>query len=398
MTGTERRASSALAAIFALRMLGLFLVLPVFALEAARLPGGEDAARVGLAMGLYGLTQALLQIPFGVASDRFGRKPTIVAGLLVFALGSGVAAWAPDLTWLTVGRALQGAGAISAAVTAFLADVTRDGVRTKAMAMVGGSIALMFALSLVLGPLLADLIGLSGIFALTAVLALLGIAVVIWWAPPEPLGEDPFDGPESARLGWGLVLRHPGLLRLNLGVFVLHAVQLAMWMAVPALLVSAGLDNPDHWRVYLPAVLLSLLLMGGLLFPLERRGHLRVAFLAAIALLLLVQLALWWLVQASAAPALWTMGGVMVLFFTAFNMLEASQPSLVSRLAPAHARGAALGVYNTLQSLGFFVGGALGGWLVHAHGKGGLFLVCAAAVLVWLLVAWPMTAPSRRAA
>jgi MFS family permease len=398
MTGTERRASSALAAIFALRMLGLFLVLPVFALEAARLPGGEDAARVGLAMGLYGLTQALLQIPFGVASDRFGRKPTIVAGLLVFALGSGVAAWAPDLTWLTAGRALQGAGAISAAVTAFLADVTRDGVRTKAMAMVGGSIALMFALSLVLGPLLADLIGLSGIFALTAVLALLGIAVVIWWAPPEPLAEDPFDGPESARLGWGLVLRHPGLLRLNLGVFVLHAVQLAMWMAVPALLVSAGLDNPDHWRVYLPAVLLSLLLMGGLLFPLERRGHLRVAFLAAIALLLLVQLALWWLVQASAAPALWTMGGVMVLFFTAFNMLEASQPSLVSRLAPAHARGAALGVYNTLQSLGFFVGGALGGWLVHAHGKGGLFLVCAAAVLVWLLVAWPMTAPSRRAA
>jgi MFS family permease len=235
MTGTERRASAALAAIFALRMLGLFLVLPVFALEAARLPGGDDAARVGLAMGLYGLTQALLQIPFGVASDRFGRKPTIVAGLLVFAVGSVVAAWAPDLTWLTVGRALQGAGAISAAVTAFLADVTRDGVRTKAMAMVGGSIALMFALSLVLGPLLADLIGLSGIFVLTAVLALTGIAVVIWWAPPEPLDEDPFDGPESARIGWRLVLSHPGLLRLNLGVFVLHAVQLAMWMAVPAM-------------------------------------------------------------------------------------------------------------------------------------------------------------------
>jgi MFS family permease len=395
MTGTERRASSALAAIFALRMLGLFLVLPVFALEAARLPGGEDAARVGLAMGLYGLTQALLQIPFGVASDRFGRKPTIVAGLLVFALGSAVAAWAPDLTWLTVGRALQGAGAISAAVTAFLADVTRDGVRTKAMAMVGGSIALMFALSLVLGPLLADLIGLSGIFVLTAVLALTGIAVVIWWAPPEPLDDDPFDGPESARIGWAVVLRHPGLLRLNLGVFVLHAVQLAMWMAVPAMLVQAGLDKPDHWQVYLPAVLLSLVLMGGLLFPLERRGRLREAFLAAIALLLVVQVALWWLVQHDVAPSLWLMGGVMLLFFTGFNMLEASQPSLVSRLAPAHARGAALGVYNTLQSLGFFVGGALGGWLVHAHGPSGLFAWCAAAALLWLVIAWPMTAPSR---
>ena len=392
MTGTERRASASLAAIFALRMLGLFLVLPVFALEASRLPGGDDATRVGWAMGLYGLTQALLQIPFGVASDRWGRKPTIVVGLLVFALGSAVAAVAPDLTWLAVGRALQGAGAISAAVTAFLADVTRDGVRTKAMAIIGGSIALMFATSLVLAPLLAALVGLSGIFALTTGLALLGIAVVIWWAPPEPVIEAP--GARRPRTDWGGVLRDPALLRLNLGVFVLHAVQLAMWMAVPAMLVQAGLSQPEHWRVYLPAVLVSLLLMGGLLFPMERRGYLRGAFLFAVALLVLVQLALWALVQPGAAPSVWTLGGVMLLFFTAFNMLEASQPSLVSRLAPAGARGAALGLYNTLQSLGFFVGGALGGWLVHAHGPSGLFVVCAAAALIWLVVAWPMRAPA----
>lgn len=392
MTGTERRASASLAAIFALRMLGLFLVLPVFALEASRLPGGDDATRVGWAMGLYGLTQALLQIPFGVASDRWGRKPTIVVGLLVFALGSAVAAVAPDLTWLAVGRALQGAGAISAAVTAFLADVTRDGVRTKAMAIIGGSIALMFATSLVLAPLLAALVGLSGIFALTTGLALLGIAVVIWWAPPEPVIEAP--GAQRPRTDWGVVLRDPALLRLNLGVFVLHAVQLAMWMAVPAMLVQAGLSQPAHWRVYLPAVLVSLLLMGGLLFPMERRGYLRGAFLFAVALLVLVQLALWALVQPGAAPSVWTLGGVLLLFFTSFNMLEASQPSLVSRLAPAGARGAALGLYNTLQSLGFFVGGALGGWLVHARGPSGLFVVCAAAASIWLVVAWPMRAPS----
>ena len=393
MTGPERRASASLAAIFALRMLGLFLVLPVFALEASRLPGGDDAIRVGWAMGLYGLAQALLQIPFGVASDRWGRKPTIVVGLLVFALGSAVAAGAPDLTWLAVGRALQGAGAISAAVTAFLADVTRDGVRTKAMAIIGGSIALMFATSLVLAPLLAALVGLSGIFALTTGLALLGIAVVIWWAPPEPVIEAP--GAQRPITDWGVVLRDPALLRLNLGVFVLHAVQLAMWMAVPAMLVQAGLSQPEHWRVYLPAVLVSLLLMGGLLFPMERRGYLRGAFLFAVALLVLVQLALWALVQPGAAPSVWTLGGVLLLFFTSFNMLEASQPSLVSRLAPAAARGAALGLYNTLQSLGFFVGGALGGWLVHAHGPSGLFVVCAVAAMLWLVVAWPMSAPAR---
>ncbi|MEY4978137.1 MAG: hypothetical protein RLZZ352_407 [Pseudomonadota bacterium] len=393
MTGAERRASAALAGVFALRMLGLFLVLPVFALEAARLPGGDDAARVGLAMGMYGLTQAFLQIPFGLASDRFGRKPTIVAGLLLFALGSGIAAWATDLTWLTVGRAIQGAGAVSAAVTAFLADVTRDGVRTKAMAMVGASIALMFALSLVLAPLLAAHIGLSGIFLLTCGLALTGIVVVVWVAPPEPERQP---APSNARnSGMAEVLRHAGLLRLNLGVFVLHAVQLAMWMAVPALLVQAGLTKADHWQVYLPAVVASLLVMGGVLFPLERRGKLRSVFLAAIGLLALVQLGLWWVAahSGSSAPGVWALGLLMWLFFIGFNTLEASQPSLVSRLAPAHARGAALGVYNTLQSVGFFVGGAVGGWLARAHGAEGLFMTCGAALLLWLVLAWPMQVP-----
>jgi len=393
MTGEERRASGALALVFALRMLGLFIVLPVFALEAARLPGGDDPARVGFAMGLYGLTQAFLQIPFGIASDRFGRKPTIVAGLLVFAAGSAIAAWAPDLTWLSIGRAVQGAGAISAAVTAFLADVTRDSVRTKAMAMVGASIALMFALSLVIAPLLAGWVGLPGIFGMTCTLALLGIAVVLWVAPPEPRVHRPSDM-QQVRGGLREVLRHAGLLRLNLGVFVLHAVQLAMWMAVPAMLVQAGLAKPDHWQVYLPAVAASLLVMGGVLFPMERKGRLRAAFLIAIALIGAVQIGLWWLAGRGDAPGLWALGGLMFVFFIGFNTLEASQPSLVSKLAPAHARGAALGVYNTLQSVGFFVGGAVGGWLARAHGASGLFAVCAVASLVWLVAAWPMQAPA----
>ena len=395
MTATERRASASLASIFALRMLGLFLVLPVFALEAARYPGGDDPARIGLAMGIYGLTQGMLQIPFGIASDHWGRKRVMILGLLIFALGSFIAAWAPSLNWLIAGRSLQGAGAISAAVTALLADCTRDEVRTKAMALVGGSIALMFALSMVIAPLLAGLIGLHGIFALTGTLALIGIAIVLWWVPAEPLHH--VNRPRGSVLE---VLKNPALLRLDVGVFVLHAVQLAMWMAIPALLVEAGLDKHLHWQVYLPAVLASLLVMGMTLFPLEKRGYLRAVFLSAVGLIFLVQIGLLWTVASSGAqaPSLGWLGALLVLFFCGFNVLEASQPSLASRVAPAHARGAALGVYNTLQSLGFFAGGAVGGWLTKAHGPQGLFMVCGALMLLWLGVAWPMKAPGRRSA
>ena len=385
MTPLERRASLSLAAIFALRMLGLFLVLPVFALEAAKYPGGDDPALVGLAMGIYGLTQALLQIPFGLASDRLGRKRVIIFGLLVFAVGSLMAAQADSLMALLVGRSVQGAGAVSAAVTALLADQTRDQVRTKAMAMVGGSIALMFAISLLLAPLLVAHLGLSGLFGLTATLALAGVAVVLWLVPPAPVLHH-----NAPRGRLAEVLGHAGLLRLDAGVFILHAVQLAMWVAVPALLVKAGLDKAQHWAVYLPAVLASFVVMGATLFPLEKRGYLRAVFLAAIGLIGLVQLGFLWSAQ---APSLNVLAVLLFLFFCGFNVLEASQPSLASRMAPAHARGAALGVYNTLQSLGFFVGGALGGWLVKHVGVQGLFEVCSVAMLAWLLIAWRMRIP-----
>jgi MFS family permease len=389
MLPVERRASGSLAAIFALRMLGLFLVLPVFALEAARYPGGDDPARVGLAMGIYGLTQGILQIPFGIASDWWGRKRVMVAGLVMFAIGSFVAAWAPDLNWLIIGRSVQGAGAISAAVTAMLADLTRDEVRTKAMALVGSSIALMFALSLVLAPTLAGYIGLHGLFALTGSLALAAIAAVIWWVPPEPLVHK--DRPRGSVME---VLKNVPLLRLDFGVFILHAVQLAMWVAIPAMLVAAGLDKPRHWQVYLPAVLLSFAALGMVLFPLERRGYLRAVFLWAIGIIFVVQLGLL-MVSGMATSSLGWLAALLFLFFCGFNVLEATQPSLASRVAPAHARGAALGVYNTLQSLGFFAGGAIGGWITKAHGVQGLFMVCGALMLLWLIVAWPMKAPGR---
>ena len=389
MTRTELRASGSLASIFALRMLGLFLVLPVFALEARKYPGGDDPVLIGLAMGIYGLTQGILQIPFGMASDRLGRKRVIIFGLLVFALGSLVAGGADTLMGVLAGRALQGAGAVSAAVTALLADLTRDSVRTKAMALVGASIGLMFALSLVVSPVIAAHIGLSGLFVLTAVLALLGTAVVVWGVPAEPVAHK-----DAARGGLRQVLSSPALLRLNIGVFVLHAVQLAMWVAIPAFLVQAGLGKDDHWQIYLPAVLGSFVLMGGV-FPLERRGYLRAVFLSAIALIALVQVALLWV--SSGAPSIACLAWLLFAFFCGFNVLEATQPSLVSRIAPASSRGAAMGVYNTLQSLGFFAGGVMGGQLVKSYGTQGLFLTCAALMVLWLVVAWPMVAPKRPA-
>jgi MFS family permease len=398
MTPAERRASASLAGLFGLRMLGLFLVLPVFALEAAHYPGGNDAALVGIALGVYGLAQALLQIPVGLASDRFGRKPVIALGLAVFAAGSFLAAWAPDIHWLIAGRALQGAGAISAAVSALLADQTRDEVRTKAMALIGASIGLSFTLSLVLAPWMAGSMGLRGILATTGVLALLGIVVLYVVTPRAPVR----DAAAEAQAGSALdrlrqatrdALFNPAMRRLYVGVFCLYAAQLAMWVAVPGMLVAAGLAKADHWQLYLPAVIASFAAMALLLFRMERLGYLRAAFLGAIGLLLMALAGLALTARLSAGTStLWLLGACMFVLFTAFNMLEAAQPSMVSRMAPSAGRGAALGLYNTLQSLGMFVGGALGGLLLKASTATVVFGFAGALSLLWLLVAWGMPA------
>ncbi len=377
MSAREIRASASLASIFALRMLGLFLILPVFAVHARGMPGGDNAVLVGIALGIYGLTQGVLQIPMGAASDRYGRKQVIVAGLLVFALGSFIAAAASEILWVIVGRAVQGAGAISAAVTAFIADSTRDEHRTKAMAVVGASIGLTFALSLVSAPLLYAAIGLGGLFALTGTLAIAGIAVVLWVAPPAPpkiAHEDPAH--------WRKVALDPQLLRLNLGIFSLHAVQMAMFVVVPVLLVELGLPLPQHWKIYLPAVLLSFALMLPPIMVAERHGRMRWLLLAASALMVVVQLGMRWLAPSLAALAAW-----MLVFFIAFNILEASFPSLTSRLAPVSARGLALGIYNTTQSIGMAVGAGIGGWLAEYVGTGSVFVFAAATMALWFVLA-----------
>ena len=394
MTPLERRASVSLASIFALRMLGLFLILPVFAVHARGLPGGDDATMVGLALGIYGLTQGILQIPFGVASDKLGRKRVMIFGLVLFALGSFVAAAADDVLGAVVGRALQGAGAISAAVTALIADSTRDSQRTKAMAMVGASIGLTFALSLVAAPLLYRAIGMEGIFVLTGALALAAIGVVRWVVPDAPPVEHPLDD----RTRFAEVALDRDLLRLNFGIFTLHTVQMAMFVVVPAWLVDgAGLDLESHWKVYLPVVLLSFAVMMPPIAWGERRGRLRAVFVGAVALLLVVQLLL------VARPAgLVPLAALLLAFFAGFNILEATLPSLVSRLAPPDAKGAALGVYNTTQALGLFAGGLLGGWVQQSWGGAAVFAVCAALLALWLPVAggqrrWPGAGASRAA-
>jgi MFS family permease len=369
-------------------MLGMFLILPVFALYAPTLPGGNDHFLVGMALGAYGLTQGLLQIPFGMWSDRAGRKKVIVIGLVIFALGSFIAAFATNIYWVIAGRVIQGAGAISAAVTALLADLTREEHRTKAMAAIGVTIGITFALSLVLGPVLNNAIGVPGIFALTGVLALLAIPVVRSYVP-DPGSPHFHADAEASPASLKQVLRDAQLLRLNYGIFALHAAQMAMFVAVPVMLVEgARLPADHHWWVYLPVLLGSFVLMVPAIVFGEKRDKLKPVFVAAVALMLAAQMSLM-----AAQSSLWGLAGALLAYFVAFNILEASLPSLISKLAPASAKGTAMGVYNTAQALGLFAGGALGGWLAQRHGFAYVFAFCGVLMGAWLITALGMKAP-----
>jgi len=386
MSAEERRTGASLASIFALRMLGLFLILPVFAVYAKGLPGGDNRALIGLALGAYGLTQAFFQIPFGIASDLWGRKRVIVIGLLLFALGSFVAAWAPDLHWIIVGRVIQGAGAISAAVTALAADLTREEHRTKVMAMIGSSIGLVFALSLVGAPVLYGWLGMAGLFVLTGGLALAAIVLLLKVVPAAP----PAHG--HVKLPLRRVLTDGALLRLNFGIFTLHLMQMAMFVVLPhALIQYGGLAAPEHWKVYLPAVLVSFAVMVPAIIAAEKRNKMRAVFSGAVGLLVVVQGGLF-----LTGTGLWSLGFWLALFFVAFNILEATLPSLISRTAPPAAKGAALGVYNTTQAIGLFLGGAVGGYLAQHFGDNAVFAACAGMALIWLLVVASMSFPQRQ--
>ena len=401
MTALELRASLSLASLYAFRMLGLFLILPVFAVHAHALPGGNEPLLVGLVLGVYSLTQGLLQLPFGMASDRFGRKPVIVFGLVLFAIGSVVAAQATDLVWTIVGRALQGTGAISAAVTACIADLTRDSQRTKAMGLVGASIGLTFALSLVAAPLLYEWIGMSGLFHLTGAMALVGIAIVLFAVPPleAPARRAATDGSRLERTRLREVALDAELVRLNVGIFALHLVQMAMFVVLPAWLVErAQLPLAEHWKVYLPVVVASFALMVPPIAWGERAGRLRAVVLASIALILAAQLG-----YAAQPSGVIAFAALLLVFFAAFNVLEAIVPSMVSRLAPPDVKGTALGIYNTVQALGLFAGGALGGWASSRFGGVAVFVLCAVTMAVWFAVAlgarrWPQPGGRAQAA
>lgn len=381
MNPTELRAGISLAGVFGLRMLGLFLILPVFAVHAPKLSGGDNLTLVGIALGAYGLSQAILQIPFGVASDRWGRKRVIYIGLLIFAAGSVLAGVADDIWTAIAGRTLQGAGAVSSVVVALAADLTREQHRTKIMAMIGGTIGLAFALSLVAAPALYQWIGMAGLFFLTGALCLAAMAVVKALVPEPP---PPVRRPADAR---GNELLHPELLRLNLGIFVLHLVQMAMFVVVPRLLVEAGLPLQAHWQLYLPAVLLSFAIMIPPILYADRRNRPKPVLLGAIALLAAVE------VLFAFGHSIAAFGAGLVAFFLAFNVLEAMLPSLVTRIAPAHARGAAIGVYNTTQTLGLFFGGLAGGWVAEHYGAVAVFAGCAALSALWLAAASAMRPP-----
>lgn len=378
LTALERKASMLLALLFASRMLGLFLLTPVFAVVAQTLVGGDDLAKVGLALGAYGLTQAVLQIPLGMASDKFGRRPVIVGGMLLFVAGGVVCALATSIEWVTVGRCIQGLGAVSAAISAWVADSTRPEVRTRAMAMVGGSIGISFAVSLVLSPLLVGQFGLSGLFWVISLLGFVCLLIAAFVVPSAPISRAPINQvPASA------VLRHADLLRLNLGVFCLHFVLMSLFIVVPGSLARLGnFDSASLWQVYLPVILVSFLLMVPAVFYTETRKRHKQALELAVLLLVVVLALMPWV-----GTTLPGMIGMLILFFIAFNILEALQPSLVSRVAPAEYKGMALGFYNTTQSLGVFSGGLIGGLLLRSgHGSAILWLGSGLSLL-WLLTA-----------
>ncbi len=388
MSAVEKRATVGLAGISGLRLFGMFVILPVLALYVERLPGGASRVLLGTALGIYGLTQAALQVPFGWASDRWGRKPVVHFGLAVFAAGSVVAALATDIAWIIVGRALQGAGAISAVLIAMAADLTRDEVRTRAMAVIGITIGTTFALSLIAGPVLTAWIGVPGIFLLTGALALASMAVVRYAIPdvPRPAGAHAVPPGALAR-----ALRDGQLARLNYGVFALHAVLMALFVQVPFALRDNGLAADRHWLVYLPVLVVSVLLMLPFLRRADQPARGKRIFTGAVATLLAAQVAL-----ALSQHSLAALAVALTLFFAAFNLLEATLPALISKCAPEEIRGTAVGVYSCLQFLGTFAGGLAGGWLAQHFGAASVFVLGVALAAIWFAASATMTMPPAR--
>ena len=383
----EKRAGMSLASIYAVRMIGLFMILPVFALHADQFEGATPTL-VGIALGIYGLTQGLLQIPYGMLSDRFGRKPMITIGLIIFALGSLVAAYAETIYGVIFGRALQGAGAVAAVLMALAADLSREEHRLKMMGFIGVSIGFAFALSMVLGPMLNKLVGLSGLFISTAILAIAALGILFFWVP-NPKESIFHRDTQAVPTQFKTVLKDHQLLRLDFGILVLHMVLMATYVSFPLMLQNqAGLVSEDHWKLYLPVFLISVVLMVPFIIMAETRRRMKQVFVGAIGVLAVAELNL-----VFGGESVWHLALTMVVFFTAFNLLEASLPSLVAKMSPADRKGTAMGVYSSSQFVGAFIGGALGGVTYEFAGGQGVYLMCSFALLVWLLLAYSMKNP-----
>lgn len=379
----EKKAAFSLASVFGVRMLGLFMILPVFAIYGEQL-AGYSPLWLGLAIGAYGLTQAILQIPMGILSDKYGRKPVILAGLVVFLIGSVVAALSTSIYGVVIGRAIQGMGAIASAILALAADLSREEQRPKVMATIGMFIGLSFTLAMILGPIVADAFGLSGLFWFTGFLTIIAMFMIQFMVPysvsKAPRGDNVALPEQIAKL-----IRHPQLARLNMGVFVLHMALTACFVTLPKQFVASGLALENHWQLYLPTLLGSFFLMVPFMIIAMKKQQEKPMFSGAVALLSIALFLLWCL-----PTGLWSLIFSVVLFFTAFNYLEATMPSILSRIAPAGVKGSVMGIYSSSQFLGAFAGGIIGGFVASRLGEHSIFLVMALISLIWLILSFGM--------
>lgn len=372
----EKKAAFSLATVFGLRMLGLFMILPVFAIYGEQL-AGYSPIWIGLAIGAYGLTQAMLQIPMGILSDKYGRKPIILSGLVVFLIGSVVAAMSETIYGVVFGRALQGTGAIASAILALAADITREEQRPKVMATIGMFIGLSFTVAMVLGPIVAQHFGLSGLFWLTAILTIFAM-VMIQFMVPHTVNKAPKGDSVALPAQLSKLIRDPQLTRLNWGVFTLHMALTACFVTLPKQFINSGLALEEHWQLYLPALLGSFFLMVPFMIVAIKKQKEKQMF-SSMVLLLTCALFLLWILPLG----FWTLVVLVVMFFTAFNYLEATMPSILSRLAPAGVKGSVMGIYSSSQFLGAFAGGVVGGVIAAKFGEQAIFLVMAILSVLW---------------